>query len=87
MEECKSCGTHMALVIWLLNNKTCYRCQYIKETALWLHKELKGQYSRLDCRKALMKSDCDVEKAKEWLKNMDTSGRLITRGRKDLNGD
>ena len=86
MEECQSCRVVMAYAVWLLNDKTCYKCQFIKKVTPKLYEELKGEFSRMDCRKALMEADGSFEKAKEWLRKMDTSARLITRGRDDLNG-
>ncbi|QOV08409.1 putative translation elongation factor [Bacillus phage Kirov] len=86
MEECKFCETPMSYILHTLNDGLCYACKFQKRSAQRLYEELKGEFSRLDCRKALMRSDGEFEKAKEWLRNMDTSGRLITRGRDDLNG-
>ncbi|UUV46598.1 translation elongation factor Ts [Bacillus phage vB_BanS-Thrax3] len=81
MEECKVCEREMSLVIWTLNDGLCHRCKQQKQSVLRLYEELNGEFSRLDCRKALMESDGSFEKAKEWLRNMDTSARFITRGR------
>jgi len=85
-ENCKFCETPMNYILHTLNDGLCYACKFQKRSAQRLYEELNGEFSRLDCRKALMMSNGQFEKAKEYLRNMDTSARLITRGRNDLNG-
>jgi len=52
-----------------------------KEMVLELRRATGGEFGLMDCKIALTKSGGDFEKAKEYLRNMSTLFRLITRKR------